>query len=56
MKFVRTAVDEVSLMPEDDREEYEERAAILEYEAKMDRRDAEALALEMCRKQLTLFA
>jgi hypothetical protein len=55
LKFIRTAVDEIRLMTNEEREEYEERAAILEFDAGMERRAAEALALEMCRKQQELF-
>ena len=38
---------------EDSEFEYEERAAILEYDAGMDRADAETRAREMCKKETT---
>lgn len=50
MRFVQTAVDAVRLMTNDEREAYEERAAILEFDAGMTRDAAEALASEMMRK------
>ena len=50
MLFKRTAVDEIRLMTKEEREHYEERAALLEYDAGMTREAAEALALEQILK------
>lgn len=57
MKFVRTAVDDIRLMTNAEREAYEERAAMFEFYSGMTREAAEALALEMMRKgeQIALF-
>lgn len=57
MKFVRTAVDDIRLMTNAEREAYEERAAMLEFYSGMTREAAEALALEMMRtgEQIALF-
>lgn len=57
MKFVRTAVDDIRLMTNAEREAYEERAAMLEFYSGMTREAAEALALEMMRtgEQIELF-
>lgn len=57
MKFIRTAVDDVRLMSNRERELFEERAAILEYEHNMDREAAEAYAYELlfAPKQKELF-
>lgn len=56
MKIIRTSVDDVRPMTNDEREWFEERAAILEFDAGMTRDAAEALAAEMMRKgeQMTL--
>ena len=57
MRFLQTAVDDIRLMTNAEREAYEERAAILEFDAGMTREAAEALASEMMRKgeQIALF-
>lgn len=56
MRFVQTAPDDVRPMTNEEREWFEERAAILEYDAGMTREAAEAFAAEMMRKgeQMTL--
>ena len=56
MRFLQTDVDDVRPMTNDEREQFEERAAILEFDAGMTRDAAEALAAEMMRKgeQLSL--
>lgn len=57
MRFLQTAVDDVRPMTNEEREQFEERAAILEFDGGMTREAAEALAVEMMRKgeQIALF-
>lgn len=52
--WVRTGVDDIRPMTPEEEEEFEERAAILEYDAGKTRTEAEALAKEMIVKQQTL--
>lgn len=56
MNFIRTAPDDIRPMTPAERELFEERAAILEFDAGMTREAAEALAAEMMHNcvQLTL--
>ena len=46
MPKIQSNSQRVSMMPQDQRDEYEERAAHIEFDAGMSRDDAEAAALE----------